>query len=256
MAVRYLSLEFGARKIVAVLVDEEVTLESELQSFVQALEADSAVKVCGGLAIPYGFDLEWTMDSVVPSTPYTTTTKNQETDRQTATNRITKEGVSRGPRSSSLAKNEGSTKTNNPISTVQLASSSRVLVIHLSGRLEHRIPRALRRFLLDRRFVPVGCNMESGDDAKLLSWHGLKLHHAVDIGKLDAIVRKGDPQKPRGLDKLVEEFVGEGGKHPLPTVAHGYWSVVPLSSELFRYAALDAVATLAVFREMRALAKV
>jgi hypothetical protein len=221
MSVRYATLEFGLRKICAVLVDEEVTVDLELASFVESLERDPSVKTPSGReAIPYGLDFEWTMDSRLDATK------------------------TRGTR-------PGERKTNNPVSTVQLASSTRALVVHLSGKLGHRMPCSLRRFLLDRRFVPVGCNMASGDDFKLRTWHGLKLHHALDVGKMDAGIHGNDPTYPRGLDKLVEEYVGEGGKRPLPSVAHGFWSVVPLSEELFRYAAVDAYATLAVYREMQ-----
>lgn len=131
MTVRYATIDFGSRKIPAVLVEDETTADSELEAFRRELAKDPAF----GTAVPYGLDFEWTMDRK---------TRERPTGRAGA---------------------------GNPIATVQLACERRALVFHLSGRLGHRLPESLRRFLLDKRYLPVGCNMASGDEWKLRAWH-------------------------------------------------------------------------------------
>lgn len=212
--------------MLAVLVQDEETLKSELSEFVGRLLTDAPF--AGGIkddplvsksfhgARPFGLDFEWALDAVPNAIP------------------------------------------GNPIATVQLACETRALVVHLSAQLAHRMPSCLRNFFNDRRFFAVGCNMRSGDRAKLRAWHGISLPCSLDVGEIDSLVRGEDPSKPRGLDRLVLDYVARDAsgseeeflKIPLPKKAHAFWSVSPLNETLFQYAARDAIATLAVFRAM------
>lgn len=128
------------------------------------------------------------------------------------------------------------------VHTLQLSSATQTLILHLSRF--RTMPSQLRILLGDVTVTKVGKNI-GGDKAKLLSSYGLKVLSTLELGRL-AKDRQLVADGVVGLAALTEALL-KCSLDKGELVRFSDWSR-PLSEEQLQYAALDAFASLAVYR--------
>ncbi|XP_048235992.1 uncharacterized protein LOC8265050 [Ricinus communis] len=132
--------------------------------------------------------------------------------------------------------------------TLQLCVGGHCLIFKLS--LATRVPRLLRRFLLDTRNTLVG--LWNGSDEKMLRNcdHGLLVHRLVDLRRY-VENEDGKSLSNASVENIVEECLGYEGFRLEKDISMSDWDDVVLSNDQVLQASVDAHVAFRIGKELR-----
>ncbi|KAI3957935.1 hypothetical protein MKW92_011632 [Papaver armeniacum] len=134
------------------------------------------------------------------------------------------------------------TGTRNKVAVLQLCLDERCLIFQFLGRELDQVPKSLKDFLGNDKFIFVGSGVDA-DAYKLMVDHGLMVAKTEELGSLAAYKLSNSYALHRAeLKKLVKDVL----QQDLPKKGYGYpllsnWEYDFLSDEQIEYACLDAV---------------
>lgn len=224
---------------------------------VMEAEAVSAELIASGGPRLFGLDIEWKVEYVQNAAPRPTATIQLATSVGAYVFHIAHFG-SQLPRNSVICTNhDGSGRPSMPGNAAETQRGGAAHQIPLgiaqqpwsgaSAARRARLPPSLRRLLEDPEILKVGVGISS-DGLKLRADFGVQCAGLLDLSRLAALVLPHG-HRPWSLAELCERVLGKQ-LQKRRAIRCSNWEAALLSPEQLEYAALDAWASLEVYRQL------